>query len=113
MIKEKALQFSVELNVDNFSASNGWLESFVKRNNLAFGKLCGDSGDVNGATVINWKERLPTLTEGYEPRDIYNMDESGLFFKTSADKSFYEKGHKCGGGKKSKERVTYSEYILG
>jgi predicted DNA-binding protein YlxM (UPF0122 family) len=31
MIKEKALQFSVELNVDTFSASNGWLESFVKR----------------------------------------------------------------------------------
>ncbi|GFS13030.1 tigger transposable element-derived protein 6 [Elysia marginata] len=36
------------------------------------------------------------------------MDESGLFFKTSADKSFYIKGEKCGGGKKSKERITIS-----
>ena len=41
-------------------------------------------------------------------QEIYNMDKTGLFFKTSGDQSFYVKGEKCGGGKKSKERITVS-----
>ncbi|GFR60191.1 tigger transposable element-derived protein 6 [Elysia marginata] len=107
-MQEKAVQFATDLGITTFVASNGWLQSFVKRNNLAFGKLCGESGDVDGDVVTTWKERLPKLIEGYDERDIFNMDESGLFFKTSAVKSFYIKGEKCGGGKKSKERITIS-----
>ncbi|GFR83925.1 tigger transposable element-derived protein 6 [Elysia marginata] len=107
-MQEKALQFATDLGITTFVASNGWLQSFVKRNNLAFGKLCGESGDVDGDAVTACKERLPKLIEGYDERDIFNMDESGLFLKTSADKSFYIKGEKCGGGKKSKERITIS-----
>ncbi|GFR60102.1 tigger transposable element-derived protein 6, partial [Elysia marginata] len=105
MMQEKALQFATDLGITTFVVSNGWLQYFVKRNNLAFGKLCGESGDVDGDVVTAWKERLPKLIEGYDERDIFNMDESGLFIKTSADKSFYIKGEKCGGGKKSKERI--------
>ena len=56
----------------------------------------------------DWRGKLPSITEGYEDRDIFNMDESGIFFKTSSDKLFYIKGQKCGGGKKSKERITIS-----
>ncbi|GFR71413.1 tigger transposable element-derived protein 6 [Elysia marginata] len=98
-MQEKALQFATDLGITTFVASNGWLQSFVKRNNLAFGKLCGESGDVDGDVVTAWKERLPKLIEGYDERYI---------FKTSADKSFYIKGEKCGGGKKSKERIIIS-----
>ena len=55
MLKDKALHFAQDLSVRTFSASNGWIESFVKRNNLAFGKLCGKSGDVDEEIVNNWK----------------------------------------------------------
>ena len=108
MIQEKALQFARELDIPTFTASNGWLESFMKRHQLAFGKLCGESGDVKTDICDDWRGKLPSITEGYEDRDIFNMDESGIFFKTSSDKSFYIKGQKCGGGKKSKERITIS-----
>ncbi|GFR99602.1 tigger transposable element-derived protein 4 [Elysia marginata] len=53
MMQEKALQFATELGITTFVASNGWLQSFVKRNNLAFGKLCGESGDVDGFSPSN------------------------------------------------------------
>lgn len=42
----------------------------------------------------------------YEPDDIYNADETALFFKSLPDKTFTFKGEKCHGGKQSKERLT-------
>ena len=62
-------------------------------------------------TCDDWRGTLPPITEGYEyeDRDTLKMEESGNFFKTSSDKkTFYIKGKKCGGGKKSKERITIS-----
>ena len=43
---------------------------------------------------------------GYNPCDIYSMDETGLFFQALPDRSFAVKGSDCAGGKKSKERLT-------
>nr|XP_037272856.1 tigger transposable element-derived protein 6-like [Rhipicephalus microplus] len=42
----------------------------------------------------------------YEPRDVFNADEAGLFFNLQPEKSLYFKGKECRGGKKSKERIT-------
>ncbi|KAK9680017.1 hypothetical protein QE152_g39489 [Popillia japonica] len=41
-----------------------------------------------------------------EPRNIFNADEFGLFFKLMPDKSYVFKGETCHGGKASKERLT-------
>lgn len=106
MIQAKALEVAKDLNCDSFKASNGWLQSFVKRNELAFGKISGESGDVDPVVADDWKSRLPELCRGYAPRDRFNMDETGLYYRTTQDKSYYEKQSKPGGGKKSKERVT-------
>ena len=108
MLKEIALDFAKQLKQSSFTASTGWLDCFKLRNNIVYGKLSGESGDVDETLVSNWKDNLEKLTEGYEPRDIYNQDETALFFKTTQDKSFYTKGQKPGGAKKSKERVTVS-----
>ena len=56
------------------------LDRFRKRHNITFGPVCGERGSVDNSTVTSWKEKLPTILEGYAPRDIYNMDEKGLFF---------------------------------
>ena len=54
------------------------------------------------------KDRLGSLIDGCDPKDILNQEETALFFKTTQDKSFYTKGEKPGGAKKSKEKVTVS-----
>ena len=108
MMSEQALHFAHDLGIPDFKASNGWRDTFKKRHTLVFGKSCGEAGDVDPTTVDDWKVRLAAAVEGYEERDIFNMDESGLYFKTSGDKTFYVKGQKNEGGKKSKERITAS-----
>jgi hypothetical protein len=49
---------------------------------------------------------LPGLIEGYAAEDIYNADETGVFFKSLPDKLYGFNNEKCHGGKKSKDRLT-------
>ena len=91
-MQEKALQFAKDFGNTESKASNGWLESFRKCNNIAFYIKCGEKTDVDIAAVEDWKDKLPTLLEGYNPCDIFNMDETGLFFRTTKDKTLHQKG---------------------
>jgi len=49
---------------------------------------------------------LSELLEGYKPCDIFNADETALFYKCMPDKILTFKNEKCNGGKHSKERQT-------
>ena len=44
-------------------------------------------------------------------RDIYNMDESGMFYRALPDKTLKERNTECKGGKKSKERITAMFFV--
>ena len=43
------------------------------------------------AIVDDWKQKLPNLL-GYNPKDVFNMDETGLFFWQSKNKTLFERG---------------------
>ena len=51
-------------------------------------------------------ERLQKLTAGYSLENIWNMDESGCFFKALPDKGLLGKGKQAKGGKKLKQRFS-------
>ena len=68
--------------------------------------VSGESGDVRGDTVQSWKERLPELLHGFKKENIWNLDETGCFWKTLPDRGFGQKEKECKGGKKSKQRLT-------
>ena len=70
-------------------------------------KICGESGDVEGATVESWKECLPEIVQGYEKDDIWNMDETGLFWRALSDKGFGQKSKQCKGGKKNETTANH------
>jgi hypothetical protein len=106
LIQEKALCISMSLGVDDFVASNGWLYKWMQRRNVHQSCLSGDRGEVSKETVDDWVKRLPILTEGYRPEDIYNADETGLYFRALPSKSMVVNGHDTAGVKIAKDRIT-------
>ncbi|UYV67552.1 hypothetical protein LAZ67_5001177 [Cordylochernes scorpioides] len=107
ILKEKAILLALKMGQDNFEASNGWLEKFKARRNIAFKRLHGEAGSVDANSVATWKgEIIPSLLAKYSPQDIFNADETGLFYKLLPNQTMTIRGEKCEGGKKSKERIT-------
>ncbi|GFV54638.1 tigger transposable element-derived protein 6 [Trichonephila clavipes] len=105
LLKEKAKAFAKELRIE-FSASEGWLINFKKRNGIVFKKMCGESSSVDINVCSKWQNSLSDLIKEFEPRNILNTDETGLFFKCLPEKTFTFKKEKCHREKHSKERLT-------
>ncbi|GBM38002.1 Tigger transposable element-derived protein 4 [Araneus ventricosus] len=103
MLQQKAEGFTKELDSNSeFKASNGCLENFKKRHNIAFRKLCGESA----SSCEEWLSELPSLLKDYKADDVFNADETGLFFQCLPNKTAAFKGEECHGGKQSKLHMT-------
>lgn len=89
LIKEKALEFSQKLGQPNL------------RRGISNKKACGQSSDVTKRK----KDTLPHLLEDYQESDVFNTDETGLFFKWLPNTLTF-KNQKSHGVKHSKQRVT-------
>ena len=108
---EKALEIANRLGVESFKASNGWLTRWKQRHNIKQRTVSGESGDVSSETVESWLERVPSVIEGYEARNIWNTDETGCFWRALPDKGLGTAKQECKGGKKSKHRITVTFFV--
>ena len=107
IIREKALEFAKELNLEKFQASDGWLHSWKARYNISLKEVSGESKSVTREMTAAWNETsLPTILSRYELKDIYNADDFGLFYQGLSKKTLHLKSEKCSGGKYSKLRLT-------
>lgn len=106
LVRAKAEEFATSLGKDEFKASTGWLDGFKDRNNISFKTVCGESASVDMPAVNTWKTDLLQLIEDRPAKDIFNVDETGLFYRCTPDKTLAFKGQRCSGGKHSKERIT-------
>ena len=104
MLIEKNLKFAEDLGKRDFKATTGSLNTFVKINNLGTNR--GRRGDIVQATVEECKNKLGKQFKAYSPWNIFNMGETGLFFRGSNTKTFHYKRGNCKGGKLSKEKLT-------
>ena len=108
LLQEEAMEIKRRLEKEkfaSFTASNGWLDSWKQTYGVREKRLCGEADEVSTKTIQAWIERLPELCQDYEPRNILNLDEIGLFFKALSEKGLAEKTMKSKGGKKSKQRM--------
>ncbi|ESO10336.1 hypothetical protein HELRODRAFT_183752 [Helobdella robusta] len=79
MVKEKAIVIAVDcIGCENFMASTGWLRSWQKQFGITFVQLAGEAADVDEKIVDDWKKRLPEITSGFLPENIFNADETGI-----------------------------------
>ena len=81
MLQTKVLMIAKHIEIDNFNASNGWLEKLKLRHGIEFKHLCGESAEVNNEIACSFKRKLPKLCEEYSSNDIFNYDETDLYYK--------------------------------
>ena len=107
IIQAKGRQFAEELGLgDSFKFSNRWLESFCKRNAFRSFRQHGESGATN-INTIEIQQAIAEIKEEikkYAPADVYNMDESALFYNMSPDTTIARQ--QIEDAKKDKIRMT-------
>jgi hypothetical protein len=83
LIRESAMKIIDRLYPDHppFEFSNGWLEDFKVRHGIKKHRRFGESGSVDMTTVAAALPGIRQVFDAYEWRDIYNMDENGLFYR--------------------------------
>ena len=63
-------------------ASTGWLEKWKKRHGIKLYTMKGESAAVDYNVVNTWLKNIwPPLRQAYGDEDIYNCDETTLFYK--------------------------------
>ncbi|GBN54459.1 Tigger transposable element-derived protein 4 [Araneus ventricosus] len=107
MNQHKAKELEDPLGIENFSASDLWLDRFRIRNNITCRSLCGEAADVDPCLCESWQERLPLVLAGYDDKDIFSMDETALFSRALPNKMI-QKSEEARGEKIPKERLTIS-----
>ncbi len=83
LIKENAAKILDRLHPSHelFEFSNGWLEAFKLRHEIKSFHRFGESGSVNMNAVNLALPGICQLLDQYVWKEIYNMDETGLFFR--------------------------------
>lgn len=88
LLKEKALEIVQHLGTENISASNGWIDQFCQKFNIVYKTVSGESKSADPETTKHWKESiLSSLSNNYAPKDIFNLDETALFYNLHSKKA--------------------------
>lgn len=110
MIKHMASKLHEEFKeTNNFNASDGWLQRFKIRHGVRFLKITGEKLSSQPELVDPFKQKLKNLIQEHHlsNHQIYNADETGLFWKLLPDKTFVALSEKAAPGlKMAKQRIT-------
>jgi len=83
IVKAKSIASTLSIFDSDFKASWQWLSRFRTRRGLQKMLLHGEGVEVdkNDPELLSTLEELYSIIAQYDPENVYNMDETGLFFR--------------------------------
>ena len=104
---EKQRSWLKKMGEVNFVATDGWFQRWKKRENIVYGKAFGEQLDANIEGAEMWpKTQWPALIAQYSPDDIFNADETGLYFRALPELIYFTRNEKAKCCKTNKKRLT-------
>ena len=105
IILQGAKKIAKKLGADADALNESWLQRRRERYGIHYKALHGEAGDW--PDFEEWPAGIKPLLNSYKNQDIYNCDETALFWRMTNGKSFIA-AHEIGvaGRKKNKSRVT-------
>ncbi|XP_019391383.1 PREDICTED: centrosomal protein of 89 kDa isoform X4 [Crocodylus porosus] len=92
-----------------FIASKGWFERFKRRSNLHNVSIQGKAASADTQAASTYRNKLLEIIEegGYTPQQVFNADETDLFWKRMPSRTYIFREEKSMPGfKVSKDRLT-------
>ena len=106
-LQRKAMDLARQLGMRDVEISLSWINRWKQRHNVGSKTVCGESESVKADAVNYWlATTLSVILAEFAPSDIFNSDETGLFWCTIPKHKLTFKGQQCKGGKQSKARIT-------
>lgn len=107
LLKQKAEEISKLMGRENFVATDGWFNRWKKRENIVYRRTHGEQNEADVSSADHWmKEEWPKITAEYSSDNIYNADETGLYYRALPEHTFMFKTATPSGCKVSKDRLT-------
>ena len=86
--KTKAKKLAENINIKGSQAPDGWLDFWKNRCNVSFKTASGEGNSLTAEMTAPWKETiLPTILSKYKLDEVYNADETELFFRMPLNRS--------------------------
>lgn len=105
VLKKKAIGFAMLLSIEGFKASDGWIAKFKKKYNLREYTKHGEAKSApSDEAIMQERLRVSQIISEYSLDDVWNADETGLFWKMDPARTLAT--GPLAGKKKNKERVT-------
>ena len=104
----KAEQLGRELGVTDLSYLRGWLTNFKTLHNICLREKQGESASSDKQAATEGLTKLQGILKDYGLKDIFNVDEAGLFYRLEANKTLASGPVK--GTKKCKDRISVGLY---
>ena len=107
LMRQKAEDLAKQMKKTNFVATDGWFQRWKKRENIVYKRLHGELNDADAPAAASWLEvEWPKIIADYSPDDVYNADETGLFYRALPEHTYLIKNETVRGCKVLKDRVT-------
>lgn len=107
IVKAKSEELASKMNVEGFSATEGWFGRFKQREGIVHKRLHGEGQTADDQSRGKWLAQVwPDLKSRYKSDQIWNADESGLYIRALPDATLTFKNDQRKGAKKPKERIT-------
>lgn len=99
-----------ERSEKDFNTSNGWLQKFRRRHGMRYLKICGEilSSDTSAISTFIHEFRGKMEKMQLTKEQVYNADESGLYYRLLPDRTYVAASEKTAPGRKiEKQRIIY------
>ncbi len=106
MIKSIAKDYVDNHDTFNFNITSYFIRKFIERHNLKFRNLHGESQATTTDNYESFFYEYEEICKNYFPQDIYNIDETGIFYKEQGRRSYTKSNKDSKGYKLQKTRIT-------
>jgi len=102
--KAKNIRDLLNISEEEFDASAGWLDKFKQRHNIKMYITHGEAASAPLGTLAQERQSLQVILKNYELKNIYNADETGLFYRMLPNQTLASAP--VSGKKKDKTRIS-------